>query len=234
MLVTSVIVCYSFFLLFKNVSSTYKQLKDIIFSSILMRKTIFLFFLCFVLSCTPGSTHSIRALIRCSQRTSLMAAQPPVSNRLTSINNVIPILVINETPMPPSAPANGPLPPATQANGLNSRELTFNLDAQSNPYFLHANENPTLVLVSTPMDGSNYHPRARDMTMALSCKNKLAFINGAITKPALDDRKYQVWERCNDTSFDHYHQQSATVFFGLTVYGIWNYLKRRFSQQDLF
>nr|GME05917.1 Retrovirus-related Pol polyprotein from transposon TNT 1-94 [Ipomoea batatas] len=70
--------------------------------------------------------------------------------------------------MPPSAPANGPLPPATQANGLNSRELTFNLDAQSNPYFLHANENPTLVLVSTPMDGSNYHPRARDMTMALS------------------------------------------------------------------
>ncbi|XP_019173494.1 PREDICTED: uncharacterized protein LOC109169050 [Ipomoea nil] len=35
--------------------------------------------------------------------------------------------------------------------------------------------------------------------MALSCKNKLAFVNGMITKPAIDDRKYDVWERCNNT-----------------------------------
>ncbi|XP_031120194.1 uncharacterized protein LOC116023340 [Ipomoea triloba] len=56
--------------------------------------------------------------------------------------------------------------------------------------------------------------------MALSCKNKLKFIDGSITKPSEDDQKFDVWTRCNDM-ID-------------TAYGIWRDLKRRFSQQDLF
>ncbi|XP_031101422.1 uncharacterized protein LOC116005267 [Ipomoea triloba] len=47
--------------------------------------------------------------------------------------------------------------------------------------------------------GSTATDEARAMTMALSCKNKIAFINGAIRKPSKDDlEKYLVWERCNN------------------------------------
>lgn len=168
-----------------------------------------------------------------------MAAWPPISNRSIPINNTTAIPATTEIPMPSSAAANGSLPPTTPLNGLNSTEVNFDPDAHSNPYFLHANENPALVLVSTPMDGSNYHPWARAMTMALSCKNKLAFVNGDITKPPLEDRRYQVWERCNDTVKSWIVRSLSPTVGGSvlwidTAYEIWNDLKRRFSKQDLF
>nr|GMD38480.1 uncharacterized protein LOC109181269 [Ipomoea batatas] len=168
-----------------------------------------------------------------------MAAWPPISNRSIPINNTTAIPATTEIPMPSSAAANGSLPPTTPLNGLNSTEVNFDPDAHSNPYFLHANENPALVLVSTPMDGSNYHPWARAMTMALSCKNKLAFVNGVITKPPLEDRRYQVWERCNDTVKSWIVRSLSPTVGGSvlwidTAYEIWNDLKRRFSKQDLF
>ncbi|XP_019192712.1 PREDICTED: uncharacterized protein LOC109187006 [Ipomoea nil] len=95
------------------------------------------------------------------------------------------------------------------AGGSNLQEVNYDPQSQSNPYYLHINENPALELVSFPLDGSNYHAWARAMTMALSCKNKVAFINGVIKKPSQDDlERYYIWERCNNI--------------------------RRFSQQDLF
>ncbi|MCI78498.1 hypothetical protein A2U01_0099768, partial [Trifolium medium] len=36
-----------------------------------------------------------------------------------------------------------------------------------NLYFLHPNENPSLVLVTPPLSGPNYHSWSRAMTMAL-------------------------------------------------------------------
>lgn len=102
-------------------------------------------------------------------------------------------------PPPPttrSNPTNTESPMASaqnpSAHGSDSSEVTYDPESPSNPYYLHANENPALELVSSPMDGSNYHPWARAMTMALSCKNKLVFVDGSIVKPAKDDRKYAV------------------------------------------
>nr|GMD46030.1 uncharacterized protein LOC109181269 [Ipomoea batatas] len=58
---------------------------------------------------------------------------------------------------------------------------------------------PSAPAIGSSNDGSNYHPWARAMTMALSCKNKLAFVNGAITKPSEDDlERFLAWERCNN------------------------------------
>nr|GLL19619.1 uncharacterized protein LOC109166622 [Ipomoea trifida] len=119
-------------------------------------------------------------------------------------------------------------------------EVTFNSQTHSNPYFLHLNENPALELVSFPLVGSNYHPWARAMSMSLSCKNKLVFVNGTITKPSTDDmEKYLAWERCNNMVVSWIVRTlspsiGSTVLWIDTAYGVWDDLKRRFSKQDLF
>ncbi|XP_019171060.1 PREDICTED: uncharacterized protein LOC109166622 [Ipomoea nil] len=125
-------------------------------------------------------------------------------------------------------------------NRSSSQEVTCDPQSQSNSYYLHINENPALELVSFPLDGSNYHAWARAMTMALSCKNKVAFINGIIKKPPQDDlERYYVWERCNNIVCAWIVRTLSptigrSVLWIDTAYGIWDDLKRRFSQQDLF
>nr|GMD29358.1 uncharacterized protein LOC109148506 [Ipomoea batatas] len=142
--------------------------------------------------------------------------------RSTLIDNATGNLTMNTSTPPSLAPANG----------SNSNEVTFAPQTQSNPYFLHVNENPALELVTFPLDGSNYHPWARAMTMALSCKNKIAFVNGPITKPSSDDlEKFLAWERCNNMVMSWIVRTLSptigrSVMWIDTAYGIWNNLRR--------
>lgn len=165
-----------------------------------------------------------------------MAAWPPISTRSTPINNATGNPTANAG-IGNTAPASSV--PATATRSNNS-EVTFDPQTQSNPYFLHANESPALELVSFPLDGSNYHPWARAMSMALSCKNKIAFVNGTITKPSTDNlERYLAWERCNNHVCSWIVRTltptiGQSVLWIDTAYGIWNDLKRRFSKQDLF
>ncbi|XP_019165716.1 PREDICTED: uncharacterized protein LOC109161680 [Ipomoea nil] len=170
-----------------------------------------------------------------------MASWPPLNNRSTPADGMT---------AGPSAPVNGntnathtghiPTTPATPVIGSSNNEVTFDPQSQSNPYFLHISENPALELVSTPLDGANYHSWARAMTMALSCKNKVPFINGSILKPSTENLdRYLTWERCNNiVSTWIVRTLSPTIARSVlwidTAYGIWNDLRRRFSQQDLF
>ncbi|XP_019190729.1 PREDICTED: uncharacterized protein LOC109185203 [Ipomoea nil] len=117
---------------------------------------------------------------------------PSIGTRTTPVDNMAGAPTTGNPNQSPAASSN----PATEQGA--TAEVLFDPQSQSNPYFLHPNENPALMLVSTPLEGPNYHPWARAMTMALSCKNKLKFVNGAITKPSRDDQKFDVWERCND------------------------------------
>ncbi|KAE9612396.1 putative gag-polypeptide of LTR copia-type [Lupinus albus] len=55
----------------------------------------------------------------------------------------------------------------------------------SNPYFLHSNENPTLILVSPPLNGNNYYSWSRAMKLDLQSKNKLKFIDKSLTQQSL-------------------------------------------------
>jgi hypothetical protein len=66
-----------------------------------------------------------------------------------------------------------------------------------NPYFLHPNENPALVLVTPLLSGNNYHSWSRSMTVALRSKNKIHFINGSLPCPPDEDRNSLAWDRCN-------------------------------------
>nr|GMD41458.1 receptor-like protein 12 [Ipomoea batatas] len=172
-----------------------------------------------------------------------MAAWPPISSRSTPMDNSTgnpagtgnPILGNARNTAGSGNPITGSATSEPAAT-----EVTFNSQTHSNPYFLHINENPALELVSFPLVGSNYHPWARAMSMSLSCKNKLVFVNGTITKPSTDDlERYLAWERCNNMVVSWIVRTlspsiGSTVLWIDTAYGVWEDLKRRFSKQDLF
>ncbi|XP_061367193.1 uncharacterized protein LOC133310301 [Gastrolobium bilobum] len=90
----------------------------------------------------------------------------------------------------------GPASTAIQRSETRSSNHVDNSDPAS-PYFLHSSENPSLVLVSTLMNGKNYHGWARAIKMASISKNKFSFVNGDISAPNPSDSQYAAWERCN-------------------------------------
>ncbi|KAJ8643597.1 hypothetical protein MRB53_005345 [Persea americana] len=56
-------------------------------------------------------------------------------------------------------------------------------DNYSNPFYLHPSDNPGNVLVSSLLDGDNYHTWSRAMHMALTVKNKLGLVDGSVKQP---------------------------------------------------
>jgi len=64
-------------------------------------------------------------------------------------------------------------------------------------FYVHPSEGPNFVLVSPPLDGSDYLTWSRSMIRAFGAKNKLKFIDGSMEIPREDDLNQNVWERCN-------------------------------------
>jgi len=83
----------------------------------------------------------------------------------------------------------------SESDGINSMD-TASLNSVhsaaefSSPFYLHHGDSPGTLLVSQPLVGNNYHTWKRSMTMALSAKNKLGFIDGSLTKPAMDASEF--------------------------------------------
>ena len=69
----------------------------------------------------------------------------------------------------------------------------------SSPYYLHASDNSSLILVIQPLTSDNFHSWFRSMNMALTIKNKLRFVDGSIREPEDGFRSslYAHWTRCN-------------------------------------
>ena len=61
----------------------------------------------------------------------------------------------------------------------------------TNPYYVHASENPSLALVSKVLTGSNYHSWSRAMRLALVYTNKMKFVDGTIRAPNRRDATYE-------------------------------------------
>lgn len=109
---------------------------------------------------------------------------------------------------------------------------------QNRPYYLHLRENPTMVLVSTPLNGSNYHSWACVMRRAISGKNKIHFIDGSIPMPDSFDPYFDLWE-CNNNLVHSWLMDSVSSSIAQSIVymdsaaDVWRDLKERFSQGDL-
>jgi len=60
---------------------------------------------------------------------------------------------------------------------------SFSKNDQQNPsnaYYLHPGEIPTMILIMSHLDGSNYYSWSRAMKRALLSKNKFKFVNREI------------------------------------------------------
>lgn len=81
-----------------------------------------------------------------------------------------------------------------------SSKVSHALDASS-PYYLHHSDNSSLVLVSQPLNGENYPLWSHAMMLALSVKNKVVFIDGAVKRPSKEDVAFtNVWNRGNNVA----------------------------------
>ncbi|KAI5350419.1 hypothetical protein L3X38_003310 [Prunus dulcis] len=107
----------------------------------------------------------------------------------------------------------------------------------SDPYTIHHSDHTGLILASKPLDGNNYGQWSRAMSMGLSAKNKIGFIDGTITAPSSKDAKYAAWKRCNDMVtlwiVNSVHSDIAnSIMYTESAAAVWNDLKDRFSQSS--
>nr|DAD45980.1 TPA_asm: hypothetical protein HUJ06_004210 [Nelumbo nucifera] len=110
-------------------------------------------------------------------------------------------------------------------------------DTPSNPFYLHLNENPSLVLVSPVLSGPNFHSWFKSMRMALLSKNKLGFVDGSILIPSKDDPTYPAWQRCNTMVYSWLVRSlspsiAKSILWLDNAVDIWKDLHDKFSQGD--
>ncbi|KAI3712580.1 hypothetical protein L1987_71139 [Smallanthus sonchifolius] len=67
----------------------------------------------------------------------------------------------------------------------------------SNPLFLHSSDHPGLLLVSKTFDGFSFGSWKRAMSIVLSAKNKLGFVDGTVVRPT-SSPNLELWKRCNN------------------------------------
>ncbi|GMI87863.1 hypothetical protein HRI_002455600 [Hibiscus trionum] len=117
--------------------------------------------------------------------------------------------------------------------GLNDQ---FNNGA--NLYYLHQSDNSGIVLVTQQLRFDNYNSWRRSMLMALSAKNKVDFIDGSISAPAVTQTNvYSAWKRANDLVNSWilnfvFKDIAASPFYYSTVAAIWKDLEDRFQQHN--
>ncbi|XP_058732749.1 uncharacterized protein LOC131604318 [Vicia villosa] len=108
-----------------------------------------------------------------------------------------------------------------------------------NPYFMHPNENPSLILVTPLLSNNNHHSWSRSMTMALRSKSKLHFINGVLPRPSDLDPNSIAWDRCNTMIMSWIKnvvedEIAKSILWMENAADMWNELKERFYQGDVF
>ncbi|KAF7143506.1 hypothetical protein RHSIM_Rhsim05G0070200 [Rhododendron simsii] len=107
----------------------------------------------------------------------------------------------------------------------------------SSPFFIHPSDHPGLLLVTKRLDGNNYATWRRSMVIALTAKNKIGFVNGAIKAPdaAKKPVDYALWERCDKMVLSWLLNSVEAdladgVVYAETAQEIWGDFHDRFSQ----
>ncbi|XP_074361896.1 uncharacterized protein LOC141702107 [Apium graveolens] len=105
---------------------------------------------------------------------------------------------------------------------------------QDNPLHLQNSNSPGMKLVSDCFDGTGFGNWKRSMTIALSARNKLGFVDGSITKPTADSPMFKSWSRCNDMVISWIlgalsKQIGRSVIYSNSVHEMWLELEERYG-----
>jgi len=116
---------------------------------------------------------------------------------------------------------------------------TLNLsDDSSNCYYLLPSDNPGALLVSEIFTGENYFAWSRSMKIALTVKNKIAFINGSLVQPNTTNQSLRVaWLRSNNLVLSWLMNSIAkdirsSLLYFTTTFDIWEDLRVRYLISD--
>ena len=125
---------------------------------------------------------------------------------------------------------------ARGSNSTTSTQRVTNGDIDS-VYYVHPSEGPNSVIITPQLTGVNYISWSRSMKRALGAKNKLAFIDGTIPIPDIDDLNRCAWERCNCLVHSWILNSvtspiAQTIVFLENALEVWNDLQERFSKID--
>ncbi|KAL4575563.1 hypothetical protein LXL04_022410 [Taraxacum kok-saghyz] len=123
----------------------------------------------------------------------------------------------------------GELPP-TPINPSSNIEI-------SNPLYLASSDNPSTVLVSKVFDGTGFASWKRSMTLALSAKNKMSFIDGSIEVPDVTSTTFHNWNRVNSMVISWLLNSlskdiAESVLFLQTAKEIWSEINQRYDQAN--
>ena len=106
----------------------------------------------------------------------------------------------------------------------------------SSPYYLHPNENPSLMLTSSLLT-ENFYSWSRSMKMALISKNKLKFVDGSLSTQNSEDPIFPAWERCNIMVLSWLIKTlspaiAQSIIWMDSATDLWKDLHDRFAQSD--
>ncbi|XP_073265499.1 uncharacterized protein [Populus alba] len=128
---------------------------------------------------------------------------------------------------------------ASTAHNEPFNTITVNLsDDSSSCYYLHPSDNPGALLVSEIFAGDNYIAWSRSMTIALTVKNKISFIDGSLKQPNTNNQLLRVaWLRSNNLVLSWLMNSIAkdirsSLLYFTSAFDIWEELRVRYLRSD--
>lgn len=118
---------------------------------------------------------------------------------------------------------------------IDSSNVPVTIDT-SNPLYLHPSDHPGLILVSKTFEGSGFAAWKHAMSIALSAKNKLGFVNGEITADTTPNQQV-LWKRCNEMVISWIMNSISkdigdSVLYAQSARELWTELNDRYGQAN--
>ncbi|KAF5471039.1 hypothetical protein F2P56_011514 [Juglans regia] len=111
-------------------------------------------------------------------------------------------------------------------------------DDSSSPYYLHPSDNHGALLVLEIFNGDNYVAWSCLITIALTVKNKVAFIDGSITSPSTSQLVSHItWLRATNLVLSWLMNSISkdirnNLLYVVSTADLWNELKTRYLRSD--
>ncbi|XP_074337342.1 uncharacterized protein LOC141674534 [Apium graveolens] len=126
---------------------------------------------------------------------------------------------------------------ATSSSTVPSDTSSRSVLDQDNPLYLQSSDNPGMKLVSDPFDGTGFGNWKRSVTIALSARNKLGFVDETILRPATTDPSFKSWLRCNDMVISWLlgslsKSIGRSVIYSNSAHQMWKELEERYGSPN--